>query len=169
MWSGECSIRGSHTGFNTLRLTLKASTPTKPIGITHLVGRSLSQPQVTLPTGDAVPLDAVLGTGWALLYFPQDSRASFEVRRVESERLVNGVNHDGGPHLPPTGVTAVTDTSGAFAAVAGTGMTLLVRPDRYVAAATTPDTEQAAFEALAAYVPGLARLRNVGAGTPAAR
>lgn len=133
-----------------------------------LVGRSLSQPQVTLPTGDAVPLDAVLGTGWALLYFPHDSRASFEVRRVEAERLVNGVNHDGGPHLAPTDVTAVTDTSGAFAAVAGSGMTLVVRPDRYIAAATTPDTEQAAFEALAAYVPELARLRNIGAATPAA-
>ena len=76
---------------------------------------------------------------------------------------------DDGAHLALTDVTAVTDTSGAFAALAGTGMTLVVRPDRYVAAAATPDTEQAAFEALAAYVPQLARLRYAAAGVPAIR
>ena len=82
-------------------------------------------------------------------------------------RLSAEEKHDGA-HLTRTGVTAVTETSGAFAAVAGSGMTLVVRPDRYVAAATTPDTERAAFEALAAYVPELARLRNAEAGLPAA-
>ena len=49
----------------------------------------------------------------------------------------------------------VTDTAGAFAALAGTGVSLVVRPDRYVAAATTASGEPAALRSLAAYAPGL--------------
>lgn len=128
-----------------------------------LVGRSLSQPQVTLPTGDAVPLDTVLGSGWALLYFPFDRRAPLEVRRLGAAG-----SDGGGSPLAPKGTTPVTDTSGAFKALAGSGVTLVVRPDRYVAAATTPETEQAAFESLAAYVPELPLLLQAGQGTPAA-
>lgn len=140
-----------------------------PKAAAALVGRSLSQPQVTLPIGDDVPLDTVLGPGWALLHFPVGSGASMEVRRLAAGRLDPEVNDDGGSPFALTGTTAVSDTSGAFTALAGSGVTLAVRPDRYVAAATTPETEQTTFEALAAYVPELPRLRSAVAGSPAMR
>ncbi|MDR6415624.1 3-(3-hydroxy-phenyl)propionate hydroxylase [Pseudarthrobacter sulfonivorans] len=133
-----------------------------------LVGRSLAQPQVTLPTGDAVPLDTVLGTGWALLYFPYDRRAPFEVRRVDTVGSSTGET-DGGARLALTGATPVTGASGAFATVEGSGVTLVVRPDRYVAAAMTPANAQATLEALGAYVPELARLQHAKTGLPATR
>ena len=138
-----------------------------PKAAAALVGRSLSQPQVTLSAGDAAPLDSVLGNGWALLHFPAGTGASFEVRRLNTGP-VNEWNDDGGSPLARQGTTAVTDASGAFSAVAGSGVTLVVRPDRYVAAATTPETERTALDALAAYVPELARLQNAEAGTSAA-
>lgn len=140
-----------------------------PKAAAALVGRSLSQPQVTLPTGDAVPLDTVLGTGWALLHFPSDGGPAIEVRRLGTEGDGTEGNDDGGSPLALCVTTAVTDTSGAFKAVAGSGVALVVRPDRYVAAATTPDTEQAAFDALAAYVPELNLLRHAESAAPATR
>ena len=108
-----------------------------------LVGRALSQPGVRLSTGDTAALDTVLGSGWALLRFPAGSNGNFEVQSLATD------GHDGG--APVT----VTDTTGAFTSLSGTGVSLVVRPDRYVATATTPSGEPAALRSLAAYVPGL--------------
>lgn len=139
-----------------------------PKSAAGLVGRSLSQPQVMLATGDKVPLDTVLGTGWALLHFPYDPSAPLEVRHVDAGG--NGsATSDGGARLALSAATAVTAVSGAFAELAGSGVTLLVRPDRYVAAAMTAATRQATLDALAAYVPALAGLEQAEAGLQATR
>jgi 3-(3-hydroxy-phenyl)propionate hydroxylase len=106
-----------------------------------LVGRSLSQPQVLLATGDTVPLDTVLGTGWAALRFLPGG--SIQIQPLDT--------NDGG-----ASPLSVVDTSGAFAALAGTRSVLIVRPDRYVAAATTAAGEAAALRALGDHTPGLA-------------
>ncbi|WP_461174712.1 FAD-dependent monooxygenase [Arthrobacter sp. Z1-9] len=134
-----------------------------------LVGRSLSQPQVTLSTGDSVQLDTVLGMGWALLHFPLDRGAPFEVKRLDAGGNGPIGSDDGSRRLALAGVITATDTDGAFAAAAGSGMTLVVRPDRYVAAVTTRHTEQAAFEALSAYVPELPRLMYAESAARASR
>jgi len=109
----------------------------------ELVGRSLSQPHVRLATGDTVALDTVLGDGWARLHFLPGG--SIEVRHLGQTA------HDGSAPV------AVVDTSGAFAALAGTGVVLIIRPDRYVAAATDSAGEPAVLAALAPYVQDLGR------------
>lgn len=114
-----------------------------------LIGRSLSQPDVRLSTGDTAALDTVLGSGWALLRFPAGtSGANFEVQSLAAHANETRENDGGAP-------VTVTDATGAFASLAGTGVTLVVRPDRYVADATTASGEPAALRSLAAYVPGL--------------
>jgi 3-(3-hydroxy-phenyl)propionate hydroxylase len=121
-----------------------------------LVGRSLSQPEVLLATGEAVPLDTVLGSGWAGLRFLPGGT-------VQVQQLSVNKNVDGAEPV------VVSDTAGAFAPLAGTGTVLFVRPDRYVAAATTAAGEQDAMQALKKYVPGLAsRCVQAAAPTPAA-
>ncbi|NKX54202.1 FAD-dependent monooxygenase [Arthrobacter mobilis] len=107
-----------------------------------LVGRSLSQPKVQLDTGDAVALDTLLGSGWAVLRFRGGAA-------VDIRQLPGAEDHSSG------GPVTVTDTEGAFAPLHGTGTVLIVRPDRYVAAAATGAGEQAALSALSSWVPGL--------------
>ena len=113
-----------------------------PKAAAALVGTSLSQPQVRLATGDTAALDTVLGSGWARLRFLPGG--SIEVRQL------GRATHDGGAPVQ------VVDASGAFAPLAGTGLVLMVRPDRYVAAAATAAGEQAALRTLSTYAPELA-------------
>ncbi|MFD1213634.1 FAD-dependent monooxygenase, partial [Arthrobacter sp. GCM10027362] len=95
-----------------------------PKSAAALVGRPLSQPRVRLATGGTMALDTVLGPGWARLRFlPGGS--------IEIRRLGRAAKDDGAEPVP------AVDASGAFAPLAGTGVVLVVRPDRYVAAATT--------------------------------
>ncbi|MCX6499516.1 MAG: FAD-dependent monooxygenase [Arthrobacter sp.] len=112
-----------------------------------LLGRSLSQPDVRLPTGDTAALDTLLGSGWAVLRFPAGTGgnvgAEFEIQSLAAE------GHAGTAHV------TVTDTTGAFADLAGAGVSLVIRPDRYVAAATTASGEPAALRSLDAYAPNL--------------
>ncbi|MCG2621445.1 FAD-dependent monooxygenase [Arthrobacter sp. I2-34] len=114
-----------------------ASNVAKPAA--GLVGRSLSQPPVQLASGDVVPLDTLLGQGWAVLRFRGGS--AVEIQRFD----------DAGAASP----LRVTDVGGAFAPLYGTGTVLIVRPDRYVAAATDEAGERAALAGLAQWVPNL--------------
>jgi 3-(3-hydroxy-phenyl)propionate hydroxylase len=98
-----------------------------------LVGRSLSQPLVTLASGSVALLDTVLGDDWAVLWPSADG--SIEVTKTDAAGL--------------TVSTHVTDRTGAFAAAAGAQ--LIVRPDRYVAAVVTPATRAAALAELERY------------------
>lgn len=113
-----------------------------------LIGRSLSQPLVTPDTaGGAVPLDTVLGSGWALLTFPAaPADTGVEIQQLGADAK---------------GPVAVRDDTGAFAALAGSGVTLVVRPDRYVAAAAAPGRVDAALESLSRYVSDLGAVARV--------
>ncbi|MDF3843519.1 bifunctional 3-(3-hydroxy-phenyl)propionate/3-hydroxycinnamic acid hydroxylase [Pseudomonas citronellolis] len=106
-----------------------------PRAAADLVGRALPQPRVQRPNGERIALDKVLGSDWAILRFPKD--AALEIQRPAGRR------------------EGVVDLDGAFAALLGSGLTLLVRPDRYVAAASRAPDEQLALQALAALIPAL--------------
>lgn len=106
-----------------------------------LVGRMLPQPDVLTAEGVRVPLDTLLGEGFALLAirnepdrpfseFTQSVWSRLGARRICAmpgglERLVEGVD------------AVIGDISGDLAAALGEpgDVTLLVRPDRYIAAA----------------------------------
>ena len=62
VWSGECLVECSQTRLNTLRLTLKASTPVPAIGLTHFGGR-LRSADVARVTALPARLDSRAGNG----------------------------------------------------------------------------------------------------------
>jgi 3-(3-hydroxy-phenyl)propionate hydroxylase len=121
-----------------------------PKAAAALIGRSLSQPQVTQGASvpaSTVPLDTVLGKGWALLSFPAGpGNSGMEVLQLEPDA---------------DAPVRVNDATGAFTALAGSGVTLVVRPDRYVAAAAMPGRLDAALESLERYVPDLSAPADV--------
>lgn len=127
---------------------LLAPAPNLPKPAATLIGRALPQPSVRLTTGDTAPLDTLLGQGWAALRFPGGAIA-------EIQRLDTG---DG-----DSGTVSATDTAGAFAPLHGTDTVLIVRPDRYIAAATNIAGEPTVLGQLGALLPDLP-LR--GAGLP---
>jgi 3-(3-hydroxy-phenyl)propionate hydroxylase len=126
--------------------------PDVPKAAAALIGRSLPQPLVTRGSavpGDNVPLDTVLGTGWVLLRFPAASgTAGMEIVQLRP-----------GTDTP----VQVSDATGAFRALADSGVTLVVRPDRYVAAAAMPGGVDAALKSLERYVPDLSAPADVQA------
>ena len=114
-------------------------------GVPHrtaaLVGTALSQPDVTLPSGAVAALDTLLGTGWSAL-------------RVTGVRTVEVIP------LEPPGAgggrerRVVQDAAGAFDLV-GPGFTMVVRPDRYIAAVCRVGQEGQAVAPLTGLVPWL--------------
>lgn len=104
-----------------------------------LVGRLIPQPTVTTPEGDQVLLDHVLGDGFSLLALTEDVKrfataartwAGIEVKLVVLKRDADPIRFDG--------LTVVVgDSSALLGSVAPEvrELVLLVRPDRYVAAA----------------------------------
>lgn len=110
-----------------------------PKSAAELVGRSLPQPTVQRGNGDRVALDRMLGAGWAAVRFPRDSTL------VEIQPMADGAGRR----------ESVIDLSASFGALVGSGVTLVVRPDRYVAAAAPADGEHAVLQSLATFVPEL--------------
>lgn len=119
---------------------LVTDVPGAPKQVVDLVGRSLSQPQVEMAMGDPVGLDALLGLGWVSLRFEGDGQ--FVIAP-----LTHGIG-------TPSEARTVTDVSGFFGEVPA-GVSLIVRPDRYVAAAVPTEKEAVALGKLSAYVPEL--------------
>jgi 3-(3-hydroxy-phenyl)propionate hydroxylase len=123
-----------------------------PKAARSFAGRSVPQPLVRRSSGEAAPLDEVMGRGWSLLRFGRDGE--FEV--------LSGVASAGSASAANSEI--VRDLDGAFADIAGEQVSLLVRPDRYVAFVVPADREDEALRAVARYVPGVAPARaNVSA------
>ncbi|MDR7083305.1 3-(3-hydroxy-phenyl)propionate hydroxylase [Arthrobacter ginsengisoli] len=119
------------------------------------VGFALSQPSVTDPDGWTTPLDAHLGDGWSLLTLEAESPSShrpdpfWALLGARQLRLagtpVSPTEEDSAPLLLDAGrVLAVPHL--------GKPHTLVVRPDRYVAAVFTDDSEQSVIQSLRSYV-----------------
>lgn len=101
----------------------------------------LPQPRVTLPSGAQLLLDEVLGSGFALVGIDADPLAHSDeltalARRLDARAVrVDTARSTFGP--VSRGTLSVRDTTGAFGDThyAGTPF-LLIRPDRFVLAAT---------------------------------
>ncbi|MER1997086.1 MAG: FAD-dependent monooxygenase [Arthrobacter sp.] len=113
----------------------------------ELVGRALAQPVVRDGDGSESGLDAVLGRGWSRLRFPG-------ANRIE----VVPVGEAAAEHR----TLQVTDTEGAFGDLPA-GTELLIRPDRYVAAAFQSGGASAVLAQLAELVPELGRTGSTAA------
>lgn len=120
--------------------------------LASMLGLSLSQPDVTVVSGESVPLDRILGEGWALIELPgavaegstelRDplwaALGATRVRITTSPVIIEGEVRDA------TGLLASADLSHTHY--------ILVRPDKYVAAVFTPTSESAVVESLRPYV-----------------
>jgi 3-(3-hydroxy-phenyl)propionate hydroxylase len=122
-----------------------------PPAARELIGRSLPQPPVRLPNGFRVPLDEVIGNGWALLS-PADDGALRVIALPEGT----------GDGQQQAVEATVSEQTRAFAAAAGAH--ILVRPDRYIAAVFTDAAATAVLVQLAKYSSIPAQLLTTHAG-----
>ena len=121
-----------------------------------LVGRMLPQPDVIDEAGQIRKLDDVLGAGFSLLGVDTDGAAAFAQAgspfwdRLDATRVVLAPTVPAS--RPDAEFTAVGMSDGALPArfARYRGKILLVRPDRYVAAAFAPQDARPAAERLAA-------------------
>lgn len=118
-----------------------------PKAATALVGRALSQPSVELAGGERVQLDEVLGYGWSILR--PGPAGKIRIQRIGADA----------PARKPGEEILVTDLDDAFMPLREHNVSLIVRPDRYVAAACLTGTESSALASLGRFAPAL--------GTPA--
>ena len=117
------------------------ATPSVPLSAAEMVGRSLPQPMVQRGDASLAKLDKVLGRGWSLIRFKLAD--SLQIQRAASTAAVQGLLEN------------VIDQDGAFQALSGCDLVLLVRPDRYVAAAVAEKDLPACLQSLAVMVPSL--------------
>ena len=112
-----------------------------PQAAADLVGKALAQPRVREADGAICWLDAVLGPEWSTLHFRPDGH----IQAVRQGRA----GQAGASRV-------VDDLDGLFIDLHASGAVLLVRPDRYVAAAVaSPDQLIDAFMAFEHILPGL--------------
>lgn len=123
-----------------------------------VAGKLFPQPDVLDASGRRVPLDTVLGSGFSLLHItdaPGAHRAAFTHPFWTSVSPTHVTVVPGGlaPKNDGDGAT-VSDIGGLVRAAAGerSGISLLLRPDRYVAAVIGPGDSSQVAEQLAALV-----------------
>ncbi|HEV3429938.1 MAG TPA: FAD-dependent monooxygenase [Paraburkholderia sp.] len=123
-----------------------------PASAARFAGRALPQPRVQVVSAGGpgeMPLDRLLGDDWAVLAFSADG--TIEIRRAMHERQT------------------VRDIDGFFADLAGSGLSLVVRPDRYVALVAPTASLDTALGALDTLMPRLRqRLAAGGRSVPGA-
>ena len=126
-------------------------------GRRSIVGRMAPQPRVRTAAGAAVLLDEVLGPGFALLVRTTDPRAVFASlqhpvwRSLRANRVA--ILPDGHKAVAGEGWTAVVEADGALQVMLAPypAHAVLLRPDRYIAAAISlsdPAPAARAIEAL---------------------
>jgi 3-(3-hydroxy-phenyl)propionate hydroxylase len=115
-------------------------------GVSAVVGRPLPQPLVLLANGEQHRLDDVLGPGFALIRVDPPSGAptlpvSEEPWNTLAPRVVNLLLGDRAPRTSTDGEIVVADIDGSLTSLLGPfrGQLLLIRPDRFVAAASPAD------------------------------
>jgi 3-(3-hydroxy-phenyl)propionate hydroxylase len=111
-----------------------------------VVGQMLPQPEVFTSAEERVPLDVVLGPGYALVGVNTDVATLDRLtdpfwEQIGARRLAIALD-DRAPH--PGRYPIVTDVGGPLPQELGAyaGQVLLVRPDRYVAAVFSPAQER---------------------------
>lgn len=136
--------------------------PSRKAPLAGAVGRPLSQPTVTFADGTAGGLDRALGGHWALVEIGDgsgiDARSGYwaglgarHVRVLPAgTRLPAPAEQDGVVTVVEAADTVVSLWREAGTAGAG-AVTLLVRPDKYVAAVISPGDEDRVIAALRAY------------------
>lgn len=124
------------------------------------VGRALSQPTVADEDGSVAPLDSHLGSGWALITVGAGSTGTSGVSQFWSLLDARQIRLTGNSHVSRGNgdERLLVDTDEVLAVPGlGTTHTVVVRPDRYVAAVFTEHSEQAVINKLRSYVDPLLR------------
>jgi 3-(3-hydroxy-phenyl)propionate hydroxylase len=126
-------------------------------GLAHpLAGRLLPQPRVLLPDLRLVPLDDLLGPGFAVLQVQASERhrpvLQHPLWRQLGARVVELLLDDRMPSRNADGMPSAADADGDLSALLGDcrGRLVVVRPDRYVAGVFEEADEQRFADALAA-------------------
>ena len=139
-----------------------APAPSRTAPLADAVGRPLSQPTVTFRDGTVGGLDRALGGDWALVEIGDgsaiDARSAYwDGLRARHVRVLPAGSRRRTPSFEDdvvavieTADTAVSLWREASAARAG-AVTLLVRPDKYVAAVISPGDEDRVIAALETY------------------
>jgi 3-(3-hydroxy-phenyl)propionate hydroxylase len=111
-------------------------------GTSAVVGRPFPQPLVLLPNGEQDRLDNILGPGFALVRVDPSAGApalavTEEPWNTLAPRVVNLLLGDRAPRDSTEGEMVVADIDGSLTSLLGPlrGQLLLIRPDRFVAAA----------------------------------
>lgn len=127
-------------------------------------GRLLPQPTVVLPSGEQRLLDDLFGDGFALVAVTENAAQFLQLTRTDAIERLAPVRLCISPSSSNAadGVQTVADPTGTLLQVIGAESVVLVRPDRYVAAAFKLCDAQRASQQLAELlngfgaVPGLA-------------
>ena len=124
------------------------------------VGLALSQPFVVDGEGSTAPLDSHLGSGWALITLGSGDTGTAVTSHFWTMLGARRIRLTDKSQVPSgNGDDLVLADAGQILAKPGLAKphTVLVRPDRYVAAAFTAHSEQAVINKLRSYVDPLSR------------
>lgn len=123
------------------------------------VGFALSQPLVTERDGETALLDAYLGEGWTLLTLEAEGGGFITPNPFWTALGARRLRLAGVPSTPAAEDGSLLRDAGRVLAIPGLSKphTVVVRPDRYVAAVFTDESEQSVINKLRSYVDPVSR------------